>query len=146
MPRPRNARARRSVPVHLVDTNVILRYLIGDDPPSAAKATALMKRVERAEEEIFLPDDIVAETVWTLQSYCKVPRQEIADRLIALLSFAGVRVSARNTLRESLHLYATTGADFPDCLLAARSRHRAMPVYTFDETDFKKLGCAWEEP
>lgn len=146
MPRRRKAKRRRSASVHFVDTNVILRYLVGDEPASAAKAKALMKRVETGAEEIVIPDDIVAESVWTLQSFYKVPRREIAGRLIGLLSFRGVRVSTRDSLREALHLYAATSADFPDCLLAARSRHRDIPVYTFDEDDFKKLGCAWEEP
>ena len=35
---------------HLLDTNVLMRFLIGDDPPKAARAKALMERVERGED------------------------------------------------------------------------------------------------
>jgi predicted nucleic-acid-binding protein len=132
--------------LHLIDTNVILRFLMGDDPPKAARATALMERLERGEEAVELPDEVLTETVWTLESFYEVPRQETAQKLAALLNFAGVRVSARDILLQALHRYASSTADFVDCLLAARSREGGVPIYTFDETDFKRLNVAWEKP
>jgi predicted nucleic-acid-binding protein len=138
--------AEPDVPVHLVDTNVLLRFLDGDDRPKAARASALMDRVERAEETIEITDEVATETVWTLNSFYDVPREEISRDLTALVSLAGVRLASRGVMLEALQSYASTNADFVDCLLAARSRQRKVPVYSFDETDFKKLGIDWAKP
>ena len=146
MPRPKKDKKRPAVPLHLIDTNVILRFLIGDDQPKAGRAAALMDRVERGEECVELPDEVLTETVWTLESYYEVPRAETTQKLAALLNFAGVRTTSPGTVLQALHLYASSKADFVDCLLAARSRERGVPVYTFDETDFKRLNVAWEKP
>lgn len=146
MPRRKKGEGRPAAPVHLLDTNVILRFLVGDDPPKAARAAALMKRVERAEETVEVSDEVLTETVWTLESFYKVPRIETARKLAAFLTLSGVRVSSRELVLQALQIYASSNADFVDCLLTARSRHRKIPVYTFDETDFRKMDIVWEKP
>ena len=73
MPRRKKAEPRPAVPEHLADTNILLRFLIGDDPPKAARATALMGRVERAEEVLEITDEVLTETVWTLESFAVSP-------------------------------------------------------------------------
>jgi uncharacterized protein len=146
VPRRKKRERRPAAPVHLLDTNVILRFLIGDDQPKAARAAALMDRVERAEEWVELTEEVVTETVWTLESFYEVPRTETAQKLTALLGLPAVAAASRDLLLQALHLYASSGADFVDCLLAARSRQRGVPVYTFDETDFKRLHVPWDKP
>src|SRR5213593_3476706 len=54
---------------HLIDTNVILRYLIGDIPVQAAKSAALMERLEAGTERAEILESVVAEAVWTLESF-----------------------------------------------------------------------------
>jgi predicted nucleic-acid-binding protein len=146
VPRRKKDKKRPAVPVHLLDTNVILRYLVGDDSAKAARATALLERVDRGEEMVEIPEGVLTEAVWTLESHYQVPRSETARNLAAILSFAGVRVTAPEVCWEALQIYARSNADFVDCLLAARSKQQDIPVYTFDETDFKKLGTKWEKP
>jgi predicted nucleic-acid-binding protein len=146
VPRRKKADQVGAVSVHLIDTNVLLRFLIGDDPAKAVRANALMERVERGEEAVDIPDEVLTETVWTLESFYKVPRTEVAQSLTGLLNLSGVHSRQRDVLVQALQDYANSNADFVDCMLAARSRHRRIPVYTFDETDFKKLHVAWEKP
>ena len=125
--------------VRLLDTNVLLRYLVGDDPPKSARATALMQRVERAQEIVEVSESVLTETVWA-------SRNEIGQKLTTVLSLPGLRVGGRAILLLALHNFANSGADFVDCILAAESRLRKLRVYTFDETDFKKLRVDWESP
>ena len=146
MPRPKKAESRGSTKPHLIDTNVILRYLIGDDPSKADQAVALMTRVERSEEVVEITDEVLTESVWTLESFYKVPRNETAQKLAAMLNFPGVRMRARDIALSALQLYASSNADFVDCFLAARSKARSLAIYTFDKTDFKKLNADWENP
>ena len=46
-----------------VDTNVLLRYLLDDDPTQTAKADGLINGQER----VLITDVVLAETIWTLK-------------------------------------------------------------------------------
>lgn len=137
----------RRTPGAFVDTNVLLRFLLGDDPTQSPKAAALFKRASEGKEVLAIEDGVLAETIWVLEKYVKVPRLEIARRLALLLGIAGVQgAGGRRVLLEALATYGRTVCDFVDCLLAARSKSRKQKVYTFDVTGFSRLNCAWEEP
>src|SRR5260370_7284202 len=82
---PRRAkREPKSHSIHLLDTNVILRFLIGDDPAKASRAILLMESVEQGREIVEISEALLTETVWTLQKFYNVPRPSIAQNLIRL--------------------------------------------------------------
>jgi predicted nucleic acid-binding protein len=56
-----------------LDTNVLLRHLLGDDPGQSSRATVFLERVERRELEVQLADTVVFETVFTLQRQYRLP-------------------------------------------------------------------------
>lgn len=132
--------------IHLIDTNIVLRYLIGDDPKKAAKATALMEQVEEGCQQIEIPSIIVAETVWTLEKFYQVPREEIAYLLLSIFSFKGIKGEEKKTIIKALTSYRKKTIDFIDCFLAAKSEEKKIPVYSFDKKDFKRLQIDWESP
>ena len=132
--------------LHLVDANIILRYLIGDSPVQAAKSMELMERLEAGVERAEILESVVAEAVWTLESFYKVSRPEIAERLAAILNFRGVLAAKKRILISALARFGSTSADFVDCLLAAQAQQRNLTVYSFDAKDFRRLGVAWEAP
>ena len=88
----------------------------------------------------------MAEAVWTLESFYKVSRPEIAEKLAAILSFRGVQAPRKGVLISALARFGSTPADFVDCLLAAYAQQRNLSIYSFDEKDFRRLGAAWEPP
>lgn len=92
----------RQPKAHLIDTNVLLRYLIGDVPPQAGKARALMERLEAGTERAEVLESVVAETTWTLESFYNVPRSEIAEKLATILSFKGVKAAQKSLLVSAL--------------------------------------------
>lgn len=136
---------RRSGRVSLLDANVVLRFLLGDDAVQSPRAHALMRRLEAAEARAEIEDVVVAESVWVLEKRAGVPRFEIVRTLSAILALEGVRYRGKRVGLEALALYGSTTCDIADCLLAARARSRRGRVISFDR-DFAKLGCAWEEP
>ena len=131
---------------HLIDTNIILRYLMGDVPAQTAKASALMERLESGAERAELLESVIAEIVWTMESFYGVPRSEIAEKLAAILRFRGIQAARKGALVNALARYSTTSADYVDCLLAAKAAQRKLIVYTFDAKDFRRLGVTWETP
>jgi predicted nucleic-acid-binding protein len=129
----------------LLDTNVLLRFLLGDDPVQSPGAEKLMKRLEQENERAELEESVVAETVWVLEKAIGVPRSEIALHLASIIEIPGVVCRNKGIVLDALSSFSATGCDIVDCLLAARARSRGAKVYSFD-ADFEKLGCAFEAP
>lgn len=99
-----------------VDTNVIVRYLVNDDPPQAARARRLLER-----EDVFVSLTVLLETEWVLRGVFGLPP---ADIVRALRGFAGLpRVTLENPATAALALdWAEQGLDFADLLHLAASR------------------------
>jgi predicted nucleic acid-binding protein len=105
---------------------------MGDIPTQAARARALMERLEAGDERTEILESVVAEAVWTMESFYAVPRTEIAGKLAAIIAFRGVRAAKKGLLISALARFGSTSADFVDCLLAAKAQHRNATVYSFD--------------
>ncbi len=66
-----------------IDTNVLIRHLTGDPPELAARAT----RYLAGADELLLPDLILAEVAYVLESFYETPRAQVATTLRAVLAF-----------------------------------------------------------
>ncbi len=130
----------------LIDTNVLLRYLVGDVPLQATRASALMERLESGAGRAEIQESVICEAVWTLESFYEVPRPEIAEKLAAILAFPGVRTPGKGTLINALARFSSVSADFVDCLLAAKAKQRGLTICSFDAKDFRRLGVPWKPP
>jgi len=114
-----------------LDTNVVVRYLTGDDPEQAAKARSIID-----ENRVFVATTVLLETEWVLRSVYGFRASQV---LRALRSFAGlpnVAVEDAGRLDAALNL-AAANLDFADALhLAAAGSCDAL--VTFD-ADFARL-------
>jgi len=123
----------------LVDTNLIVRYLVQDHEKHAKAAGKLFEACDRGEIEIVVLPAVLAECVFVLESFYQHPRANIAAALSTLISSPGVEVSENAVHLDALDRYRKTKVHFVDCLLAAVARAGDIPVATFDE-DFRKFG------
>ena len=64
---------------------------------------------------------------------------------LSTLMLAGIRYRGKRIGLQALTFFGSTNCDIADCLLAARAKSRHAKVLSFD-SDFKRLGCVWEEP
>src|SRR5690349_10300729 len=104
-----------------IDTNIIIRFLTGDDPEKQKATAALFERVTSNELTIIAPDTLIAECVHVLSSprlYNK-SREEIRLALSSLVSLDGFKIANRRALLHALDLYATHLIDFEDAFLKA---------------------------
>ena len=88
---------------------------------------------------------VVAEVIWTLENFYKVPRKEIAEKLGMLLSFKGIRAFKKSILIRALDTYERKSIDFVNALLASYAEDRHVSVYSFDE-DLRNLGIMAQIP
>lgn len=128
-----------------VDANVLLRFLTGDPPGLAARASGLLENAEREGVPLRVHPVVVAETVWVLQSLYGYSKGEISGALTALLEQPALRVEGARTVTRALETMASSNVDFADALLAETARSHGEVVASFDR-DFRKLGILWREP
>lgn len=128
--------------VYLIDTNVILRYLMADHEKFSPKAKAFMVKVSQEKTKAEIPAVVIVECVYVMEKFYRIPKHEIADTLSRILNFSGIVNPDKSEILEALLKYEASNADIVDCLLAASSAPDKV-VVSFDK-DFAKLKATTE--
>ena len=110
------------------DTDVWIRHLTGDPPEQAELATEVLATARH----LVLPDVVVAECVYVLESFYGVERWRVAEMMRSALGMAWVGFYDGAQLR-ALELYETLGLSYADAYPLAYAEHNNLgPVVTFD--------------
>lgn len=108
-----------------VDTNVLVRFILDDDPVQSVRAEDIVKG------GVFVPITVLLELGWVLGSRYGLARKELSETLAALLDVPGITVADEPAIRHALVAHAS-GADFADALHLAASQGTEAFV-TFDK-------------
>lgn len=108
-----------------IDTNVVVRCLVGDGGDQSARARALV-----ATEAVFVSVTVLLETAWVLKKAYRYDRRQICEALRAFAGLTNVLVEDEDSVAECLDL-AENGMDIADAFHVARSADCDVFV-TFD--------------
>jgi predicted nucleic acid-binding protein len=126
-----------------VDSNILVRHLTGDPPAQAARAT----RYLQGAEELLLPDLILAEVTYVLESFYETPRARVATTLRSVLAFPAIRVVDVDLLQRAVEVYEVHRLDFADAYLVASAERTGVGVIaSFDRTIDRVTTVRREEP
>ena len=115
-----------------LDTNVLLRYLVRDDPQQALAATRIIEVECTPEVPGFIDQIALCEFVWTLGSVYRYHRSHIGKLLGGLLRTDRIRLEEQQEVASALADYIA-GHDFADALIARRNmRLGCIKTVTFD--------------
>lgn len=114
-----------------VDTNVLARYYLQDDPGQARIAARLL-----AAGDMFVPKTVVLELEWVLRSVAEQPAGKVFDCLAHLIALPGITVEDHEEVEAALR-YCRRGIDFADALHLAASRD-CRELLTFDDRGFAR--------
>ena len=115
-----------------VDTNVIVRYLVADDPGQAEAARLLLEQLT-PDTPGFICREVVIEVAWVLERSYRFPRTRIAEALMDLAASDSLAVENAEDVVAAAHRYRQGGVGFSDLMiLAAAERAGVLPLYTFD--------------
>ncbi len=115
-----------------VDTNVLVRVLVGDDP-------AQTKRAERAFVEhtkgggVFVSLVVLAEVAWVLRAAYEWDRATIHERLARLVRTRGVLFEDLELVEAALAGYRAGKADLADYLIVGKAHSVGAELLTFDK-------------
>lgn len=119
-----------------VDTNVLLRYLLKDEPAQAERVRALFGN----QAGVLITDVVIAETVWTLlgRRY-RADKAEVIVAIESLLEEPFVEFEDNRVIWRALQNYRETDAGFADALVVQKALSVALKnglelqaMYTFD--------------
>jgi predicted nucleic-acid-binding protein len=116
-----------------LETNVLVRYLVRDEPRQAAAATRLIESSCTHESPGFVSRIVLVELVWVLAHGYRYRRDQIGGVLRTMLAADDLRVERSELAWQALNLFERGEADFADYLIGLCGREeKADTTFTFD--------------
>lgn len=112
----------------VVDTNVILRYLLNDNEELSSKATEIIDN-----NDIFIPTEVIVEASYVLKKVYNVHKEKIFEAIKLLINMEGISFQNRDTIELAFKTYSEENLDIVDCMLFAYSKNEKYNVATFDK-------------
>lgn len=110
----------------MLDTNMILRYLLDDNEKMASTAEQIVQK-----GNVQVSTEIMAEVVYVLKGVYGVERKKIGEKLLDFLD--EVNAVEPEVLKLGIKTYAEHNLGFPDCILFAYNRVKGYEIKTFDK-------------
>jgi len=122
-----------------LDTNVVVRYIMQDDPKQSPRATRLVEALT-PEAPGFVPLVAVVELVWVLSSAYGLDRQQVSDALELLLRSKEIILDRADQVLQAQRRFKS-GGDFADCLIERIAAEAGCAsTMTFDAGAMKSAG------
>ncbi len=135
------------MPLPFLDTNVVLRHLLADDPEQSPRATAFLLQVEEGSVRVRTADTVVFEAVFTLERRYRLAKQRISNALLPLLQLPGIALPGKRQYDEVFSLYVELDLPFADAYHAVLAKRSEEPqVISFDRHFDRIPGITRIEP
>jgi predicted nucleic-acid-binding protein len=118
-----------------LDTNVLVRIAVADDPGQTDQAVRLLERARASSEPLYVPDIVLCELAWVLRASYGFDRAGIFASMAALTEVDQLIFRDADAVSDALAAHARGDGDFADHLIAATARAAGCEaVATFDRT------------
>jgi len=124
-----------------LDTNILLRFIVSDDPKQTSAAKEFLTRHCTPQNPGFVNLIVLCELVWVLNKAYRFARSDIAKLISGMLANRALVLEARDEVAAALHGFEADGLDFPDLLIGGINRSRGCQfTATFDRKATKQDG------
>ncbi len=132
--------------ISLLDTNVIIRFLTADKSRKYKNLYSFFKSLENGEMNVELKLIVFFQVVFVLKSFYKVPKEHIAEVVMALLEYKGIKIKEKKIVRRTIELWRDKNVEIVDCyLIACMEGDSQNLLYSYDR-DFDKFNVNRIEP
>ncbi len=130
-----------------LDTNVLVRLLVADEPKQTAEVRRMLRRVQEERAQVLILTVVVCETAWVLRSVYRLDREEVADALETVLEGDLVVLQDAGAVSRALRAFRSGRVDLSDYVVREASFDGgAQAVATFDARALKEPGFVRPEP
>jgi len=124
-----------------IDTNVLVRLVVADDPRQASAARDFIRHHCTADDPGLVSNIALAELTWTLARAYGCTRDQVGAAIEQILETVQLRVESSTDVTEALRSFRKGSADFSDCLMAQSCRSAGCDyTITFDRRAAKLPG------
>ena len=115
--------------MRLIDTNIILRYLLEDDVKFTVQSVDIIEN-----GSVVVLTEVICEVIYVMQKVYKINRDEVVAILSDFLAYPNIdTVDDFSLIREALNLYKNENVDFVEALLCSYNKLFGDDVYSFDK-------------
>ena len=130
------------MPKSLIDTNLIIRFLVNDDLQKAARVKKILQESKVAN---ILPDLVIAEIIWVLSSYYELEKASIINKIRALIHVKTIECN-KTLMDQSLTNWEKYNISFVDAYLVSVAKLKGLNIYSYDFKFDKVDGVTRQEP
>ena len=124
-----------------LDTNILVRYFTQDDPVQSYKATVLIEQRLTEQSPGFVSIVALAETVWVLERFYRLKKQEIAIVIERILGADALLVEHEAEVATALTAVWEGRGSFADALVGAINNQAGCSrTLTFDQKALRLPG------
>ncbi len=127
-----------------LDTNILVRLVVEDEPAQARRAREFVMQAVRSAGEgvaFFVTAIVLCELVWTLETRYRFPRGRIVAVMRGLLPSRAFVIQDASAVGNALDRYERGRGDFADYYLHEVARREGCAgVLTFDGTLLREPG------
>ena len=117
-----------------IDTNILVRFLVGDDTRQANKVYRLFKKAEEEKTEFFVPSLVVLELMWVLEFAYEIDRSDIIDSISQLILMPIFEFENLSAIQKFVVEAQESKFDLSDLLIAQTANANGCEtVFTFDK-------------
>lgn len=122
-----------------IDTNIFLRYLTKDDPSTYDKCREIFKKGIDGKIALATSGMVIAELIWTLLSYYRVPKAEAIEKVSIIVTTESLHIPEKDIIAEALVLFSRKNVDYIDAYNAVFMKYHGVDeIYSYDR-DFDAI-------
>jgi len=117
-----------------IDTNILIRFLVGDDKQQTKKVYNIFKKTEFDKKELFIPLLVILELIWVLESVYEISRSDILESISDLLLMPILSFEHQTAVQQFSNEAQKNQSDLSDLLIAHSAKEQGCEaVITFDK-------------
>ena len=121
--------------------------MTNDVPTQAERCEKLLEEVQKGAIAVFLADITLADVIWILEKYYKLPRNEIRMAMRRIIELKGLQCSNKSQALAALDYYVEKNIDWTDAFMATQLIAKdILELYSFDKHFDRLEGLTRLEP
>lgn len=123
----------------LLDTNIVLRHVLQDDPVQSPKASSVLAQIEAGSLNVVISPMVVVELVFVLERTYHQPKSHIQSIVEPILGLPSITVVDKRMWPRVFELYVNRNVSFPDAYHCALMERMGIKTAISFDKDFDRL-------